>query len=61
MAAHMRFNWAGLSVGISYDFNVSSLSVATLNNGGPEIMLMWRGKFASGNKPESKTTNINFL
>ncbi len=37
-----RFNWNGLMVSASYDFNLSDLSVASGGNGGFEVMLGYK-------------------
>jgi len=60
LIAHTRFNWAGLSLGISYDINLSDLAIASKNNGGPELMLMWRTIFPS-HKAGKKKTAVRFL
>lgn len=36
-----RLNWLGISLGLSYDFNLSELSTATSGNGGFELSLMY--------------------
>lgn len=37
-----RFDWNGLSLAVSYDFNLSSLTTATSGNGGYELMLGYK-------------------
>lgn len=60
LIAHTRFNWAGFSLGISYDINLSDLAIASGKNGGPEFMLMWRTIFPS-HKAGKKNTSVRFL
>lgn len=40
--AKLGLNWAGISFGAAYDFNISSLSVATNGLGGMEFFLRYR-------------------
>lgn len=42
-----RFNWNGVSVALSYDFNLSSLTTATNGNGGFEVMLGYKADFGA--------------
>lgn len=42
-----RFNWNGLSLAVSYDFNMSSLTTATGGNGGFELMLGYKADFGA--------------
>jgi len=42
-----RFNWQGISLGVSYDFNLSDLSDATNGNGGFEVLLGYFGNFGA--------------
>ncbi|KAB2859030.1 MAG: type IX secretion system membrane protein PorP/SprF [Flavobacteriales bacterium] len=41
IAPSVEFETSGLAVGVSYDMNISDLSVATGGNGGPEIYLKY--------------------
>jgi type IX secretion system PorP/SprF family membrane protein len=45
LATRVDFN--GLSLGFSYDVNISKLTVATRGNGGPELSLLYTGCFSS--------------
>ncbi len=36
------FNWSGFSLGLSYDLNLSNLSIATNGRGGMEMLLRYR-------------------
>ena len=40
-----RFNWNGITLAVSYDFNLSDLSVATGGTGGLEVMLGYKMDF----------------
>lgn len=39
---NVRLDYAGFSVGVNYDINVSTLSPASSNRGGLEFCLMWK-------------------
>jgi type IX secretion system PorP/SprF family membrane protein len=49
-----RVDFNGLSLGFSYDVNISKLTVATKGNGGPEVSLLYTGCF------KSKKNNTRF-
>lgn len=49
--ATFMINWVGLSLGASYDFNISGLKAVTNSNGGMEIFLRYRSGFAGGKRP----------
>lgn len=44
----LQFNWTGFTLAMSYDLNLSDLSVATNGNGGMELMLMYRAGIETG-------------
>lgn len=46
--ATAMFNWTGLSIGFSYDLNISSFNVATKGMGGMEILLKYRAGVGHG-------------
>lgn len=46
----VRYEYNGLGAGVSYDFNISSLDVASKSQGGVEISLFYRFKPAYGSK-----------
>lgn len=52
-----RFNWANLSFGVSYDFNLSDLSAASNGMGGVELMLGYRAAF---NSNPTRTHSVRF-
>lgn len=43
--AVVKIEWGPIGIGFSYDFNVSSLSVASNGRGGPEVSLIYTGSF----------------
>ncbi len=45
-----RMDYKTLSIGLSYDINVSELTKASNLRGGPEVALMYTGKCSSGGK-----------
>lgn len=45
-----RFEWASFGVGVSYDYNVSDLNVATNGFGAYEVMLTYRASFSGSQK-----------
>jgi type IX secretion system PorP/SprF family membrane protein len=53
-----RLDWMGLSLGLSYDVNLSGLQVVSSKKGGPEISLVYTGFLPYGSKsvkPKRKT------
>jgi type IX secretion system PorP/SprF family membrane protein len=42
-----RVDFNGLSLGFSYDVNISKLTIATRGNGGPELSLLYTGCFSN--------------
>ena len=48
--AHVRFDYKGLTVGLSYDVNISKLNVSTSSFGAPEVSLMYTIKSKYKNK-----------
>jgi type IX secretion system PorP/SprF family membrane protein len=50
MAFLARFEYKGLTLGASYDINISKLSKASLTFGGPEVVLMYQGCMRHKNK-----------
>ena len=44
-----RVDVGGLSIGLSYDLNISKLTPATNLNGGPEVSLLYTGNFRKKN------------
>jgi type IX secretion system PorP/SprF family membrane protein len=44
----LRFNYAGFSLGAMYDYNISSLNIASRGNGGMEFYLGYRTGFGTG-------------
>jgi len=45
-----RFNWMGMTLAASYDFNLSNLTVASNGNGGFEIMLGYKADFGENSE-----------
>jgi type IX secretion system PorP/SprF family membrane protein len=43
LIAQMRLDLGGLTLGVSYDINLSKLTVSSKSIGGPEIMVMFQG------------------
>ena len=54
IVATSTLNLGGLSIGLSYDFNVSGLSNASSGLGGPEFMLRYIGGYKKGLKTKHK-------
>lgn len=49
--ATFMLNWQGLSIGASYDFNISGLKAVTNSNGGMEFFLRYRSAYGGGKRP----------
>jgi hypothetical protein len=47
---HCRFDYKGLTLGLSYDINVSKLSVSTNTFGAPEVSMMYTIKTKHKNR-----------
>lgn len=45
-----RLRFGGLALGVSYDFNISPLTVISQGQGGPEILLSMRGGYKKGHR-----------
>lgn len=53
-----RFDYGQFSAGISYDFNISGLTVISKSRGGFEVNFIWNGVFGQG--PTVPTTKASF-
>lgn len=51
LLAMLRINWAGIMLGVSYDYNISPLKMATRGYGAMEFTLGFRTDFGANKRP----------